>query len=207
MVVPGTQPVGRATATLIWVSIVLTLADLIAYQLLLRGQGGPPPDSAAVGPFVSGYLLLMAALVWLAVVDQPRLATFRPAMLASAAAGLLLLGVFAMFSIGLPIFVAGVLAAIAAIRALVGRNSKNAILPEVAAAVIAVMVLVGGFEVTQRIIVCPPSGTMSGGGSGFVTGAYHYECVNGTLTWHSGECNSGSQGVDTNGNAFATSSC
>ena len=209
MVIPGASQVVRATAALIWASIVLVLADLIAYLLLIRGQGGggSSPESAAVVPFVSSYMVLMAVLLWLSQLDRPRLAMLRPAMLASAAAGLLLLGVFAMFSIGLPIFLAGVLTTIAAIRALVGRNSKSAMLSEVAAVVIAVMVLVGGFEVTQRIIRCPPSETMSGGGSGFLNGPYHYECVNGSLIWHSGECNSGSQGVDANGNGLATSNC
>jgi hypothetical protein len=69
------------------------------------------------------------------------------------------------------------------------------VLSEIAAVVIALTVLVGGFDVTQRLIVCPSTGTMGGGGSGFLTGTYSYECVNGTLTWHSGGCN----GV-TNGN-------
>jgi hypothetical protein len=210
MVILGAKQVGRGTAALIWGSIVLVLAVLIAYQLLIRGQGGhgdTPPDLVAVVPFVSGYMALVVALLWLAVLDQPRFAMFRPAMLASAAAGLLLLGVFALFSIGLPLFVAGVLAAIAAIRVLVGRASRNAILSEVAAAVTAVLLLVGGFEVTQRIIVCPPNETIGGGGSGFLTGPYHYECVNGTLTWHSGECNSGGMVFDANGNPISTSSC
>ena len=207
MVIPGARQLGRGTAALIWGSIVLVLGDLIVYQLLIRGQGDSPPDSVAVVPFVSGYMVLVVGLLWLAVLDLPRLAKQRPAMLAAAAAGLVVLGVFAAFSIGLPLLVAGILAAIAAIRTLVISASKNAALSVVAGAVIAVLVLVGGFEVTQRIIVCPPTGTMGGGGSGFLTGAYHYECVDGTLTWHSGECNSGGQGLDANGNAFATSSC
>ena len=207
MVIPGTRQVGRGTAALIWGSMVLVLADLIAYLLLIRGQGDSPPDSVAGVPFISGYMVLVVGLLWLAVLDLPRLAKLRPAMLAAAAAGLLLLGVFALFSIGPPLFLAGVLAAIAAITALARNPSGNAPLSVVAGAAIAVLVLVGGFEVTQRIIVCPPTGTMGGGGSGFLTGAYHYECVNGTLTWHSGECNSGSQGIDANGNAFATSNC
>ena len=207
MVIPGTKLVGRGTAALIWGSIVLVLAVLVAYLLLIRGQGETPPDSVAVVPFVSGYLALMAVLLWLAILDQPRLAMLRPAMLAAAVGGLLLLGIFAMFSIGLPILLAGVLASIAAIRVLAGRSSRNAVLSEVAGAVIAVIVLVGGFEVTQRIIICPPSGTMGGGGSGFLTPAYHYQCVNGTLTWYPGDCNNGFQGFDANGNPITSNGC
>ena len=207
MIIPGSRQVGRGTAALIWGSIVLVLADLIVYQFLIRGQGDSSPDSAAVVPFVSGYMVLMVVLLFLAVLDQPRLAKLRHAMLASAAAGLVVLGIFAAFSIGIPLFVAGILAGVGSIRVLAGRSSKNAQLSAVAGGVIAVLVLVGGFEVTQRIIVCPPTGSMGGGGSGFLTGAYHYECVNGTLTWHSGECTSGGQGFDSNGNPLSTNGC
>ena len=207
MVIPGSRQVGRGTAALIWGSIVLVLADLIVYQVLIRSQGAGSPESAAVVPFVSGYMVLMEALLLLSLLDQPRLATMRPALLAAAAAGLAVLGIFAAFSIGLPLFAAGILAGIAGIKAVVGRASKNAALPVVGAVAIALIVLVGGFEVTQRIIICPPTGTMSGGGSGFLTGAYHYECVDGTLTWHAGECNAGGQGSDANGNPVPLSSC
>jgi hypothetical protein len=207
MVIPGTRQVGRGTAALIWASMVLVLADLIVYQVLIRSQGASSPESAAVVPFVSGYMVLMEALLLLSMLDQPRLALLRPALLGAAAAGLAVLGIFAAFSIGIPLFAAGILAGIAAISALARRPSRNAPLPVVGAMVIALLVLVGGFEVTQRIIICPPTGTMGGGGSGFLTGAYHYECVDGKLTWHAGECNSGGQGFDANGNPLPLSAC
>jgi hypothetical protein len=186
---------------------VLLLADVVAYLVIIRSQGDTPPDSVATIPFVSGYMLLMLGMLLLPLLSFPVLAMLRPAILAAAAAGLLLLGFFALFSIGLPIFLAGVLASIAAIRTLIGRNSKNATLSGVAAAVIAVLVLVGGFEVTQRIIVCPPSGTMGGGSSGFLTGPYHYTCVNGALTRYSGDCNGVTGGTDANGNPISANGC
>jgi len=192
---------------LILAPLVLVVADLVVYGVLLTSQGGPPPDSAAIVPFVSGYMLLMAVVLALTLGGQPFLVTMRPAMLAAAAAGLLLLGFFALFSIGLAIFVAGVLAGIAAIRTLVARSSRNAILSGVAGAVIAVTLLLGGFEVTQRIIVCPPTGTMGGGGSGFLTGPYHYTCVNGKLTMNSGDCNGVTGGFDANGNPMSANGC
>jgi hypothetical protein len=198
--------VGRPTATLVWASIVLALGVLIAYLLLIRAQGEAPPDALTV-PFVAAYLALMAVLMWLSLLDQPRLASLRPALRGAGAAGLLVLGVIAAFSIGLPIFVAGVLATIAAVRALAGHQKRNAVLSEVAAAVIAVIVLVGGFEVTQRLILCPPTGTIGGSGYHFVTGAYHYQCLNGTLTMYSGDCNGVTGGVDANGNVTATAGC
>jgi hypothetical protein len=200
VVIPGEQQLGRVTAALVLGSIVIVLADTIVYQVLIRGQDGPPPDSAAVVPFVSGYMLLMAVLLGLTLLGSPRVAMLRPAMLAAPAAGLMLLGFFALMSIGLPLFVAGILAGIAAVTSLASRGSRNVALSEVAAAVIAVTLLVGGFAVANRIIVCPPTGSMGGGGSGFLTSAYHYTCVNGTLTMYSGDCNGVTGGFDANGN-------
>ena len=135
MVIPGAGRVGRTNALLILAPLVLVVADLVVYGVLLTSQGGPPPDSAAIVPFVSGYMLLMAVVLALTLGGQPFLVTMRPAMLAATAAGLLLLGFFALFSIGLPLFVAGILAAIAGLRAaLAGRSLRNALLAEGAAA-------------------------------------------------------------------------
>lgn len=191
---------------MVWAAIVLVLADLIVYVVLIRSQGEPQPDAFTV-PFVAGYLALMAVALWMSLLDRPLLVSLRPALRATAAAGLLLMGIFAAFSIGLPIFAAGVLATVAAIRALAGPRLRNAVLSEVAAAVIAVTVLVGGFELTQRLVLCPPTGSIGGGGSGFVTGGYHYQCVNGTLTWYSGDCNGVTGGTDTNGNTISANGC
>jgi hypothetical protein len=208
VVIPGAGRVGRTNALLILAPLVLVVADLIVYGVLLTSQGRPPPDSAAIVPFVSGYMLLMAVVLALTLGGHPFLVTMRPAMLAAAAAGLLLFGFFALFSIGLPLLVAGILAAIAGLRAaLAGRSLRNALLAEGAAALIAVTLLVGGFEVTQRIILCPSSGTMGGSSSGFLTGSYHYQCVNGTLTKYSGDCNGAQGGVDANGNPTSTNGC
>jgi hypothetical protein len=202
MIIPGEAQVGRATATMVWASMVLVLGDVVAYLLIIRGQGGTAPDLTSTVAFLAGYMVLMAVLLWLSLLDHPLLKSLRPALRACAAAGLLVLGVLSIVLV--PLIVAGVLATIAAIRALAGPQPRRRVLSEIAAAVIGVMVLVGGFEATQRLIVCPSQGTMSGGGSGFLTGAYHYECVNGTLTVHSGECNSAANGVDANGNPLST---
>jgi hypothetical protein len=202
---PDTR-VGRPTALVVWAAIILVLADLVVYDLLIGGQGEPQPDAFTV-PFVAAYLSLMALALWLSLLDRPLLVSLRPALRATAAAGLLPMGIIAAMSIGLPIFAAGVLAALAAVRALAGPRLRTAVLSEVAAAVIAVMVLVGGFELTQRLILCPPSGTIGGSGSGFLTGGYHYQCVNGTLTWYPGDCNGVTGGTDANGNPISANGC
>jgi hypothetical protein len=207
MVIHRDAHVGRVTAALVWISIALVLAVVVLYLLIIRGQGGVPPDGAATVPFVAGYLLIMAVLQWVSLLDHPTLVPLRPAMRGAAAAGLLVMGVVAAFSIGVPIFLAGILAAIAAIRALAGTKPRNGVLSEIAAAAIAVAVLVGGFAVTQRIIVCPPTGTIGGSSSGFLTVAYHYQCVNGTLTFYSGDCNGVTGGIESSGNPTSSNGC
>lgn len=188
-------------------SRALVLADVAAYLFLIRAQGGAAPSDVFTVAFVAGYLMLMAIVLTLSLFDGPRLVAMRPVLRTAAAAGLLVLGVFALFSIGLLIVLAGVLATIGAIRSMaVPRLARRTGLLEIVAAVIAVTVLVGGFVVTQRLILCPPQGTMSGSTSGFMTGGYSYQCNDGRLTMSSGDCNSGSGTIDSNGNA-TTSGC
>jgi hypothetical protein len=91
-----------------------------------------------------------------------------------------------MFSIGLPLVIAGAMAAAATARTMLGHRGMVSSLSALAAAVTAIAILIAGFEVTERLIVCPDHGSMGGGGSGFVTGPYQYECVDGKLTFHSG---------------------
>jgi hypothetical protein len=198
---------GRAIKILVGVSIALVLADVAAYLFLIRAQGGAAPSDVFTVAFVAAYMLLMAIVLTLSLLDRPRLVAMRPVLRTAAAAGLLVLGVFALFSIGLLIALGGVLATIGAIRSMaVPRLARRPGLLEIAAAVIAVTVLMGGFVVTQRLILCPPQGTMSGSTSGFITGGYSYQCNDGRLTMQSGDCNSGSGTIDSNGNA-TTSGC
>jgi hypothetical protein len=78
---------------------------------------------------------------------------------------------------------------------------------EVAAAVLAIAVLVGGFEVTERLIICPARGLSGGSGYGLISGGYHWTCVDGRLEFGSGFCSTSGGGIDANGHAFATNSC
>ncbi|MHB8588191.1 MAG: hypothetical protein ACYDA0_04960 [Candidatus Dormibacteraceae bacterium] len=71
-------------------------------------------------------------------------------------------------------------------------------LSSVVAAVVVVVVLVAAFEASERMIVCPAHGVAGGGGTGLVTDPYHYDCVNGRLSFHSGSCSSTS--MDSSGN-------
>ena len=187
---------GRATRILVAVPIVIvTVADALYVAIAVNRD--PRPPEVFTLPFITAYLAVIAVL--LAVSLMPRWSTaVRTAFRAAGAGGLLVLGVLALFSIGLPLIIAGTMAAAGTVRTLRGPLFTASSLMGVASAVISVVVLIAGFEVTERMIVCPSYGSMSGGGSGFVTGPYYHDCVDGQLTFHSGSCSSGA--TDANGN-------
>jgi len=166
------------------VALAIVLATDILYVGLIEAQG--PDPQANVPRFVASYLAVMAALIGIALVPRPEVAVIRFPMRAAAAAGLLSLGFIAAFSIGLPLVVAGGLTTVALARTSRQLSSRLGRLAGLAAALLAVALLIAGFEITGRWIVCPATGTASGTGSGFVTGGYSYECMNGELRIRSG---------------------
>jgi hypothetical protein len=185
----------RAARFMTWLAIVLALATDAVYLLLILGQDGRQDDVVTVA-FVASYLAASAALLT-ASLARRWTAVVRLSLRAAAAGGLIVLGVLASFSIGLPLLIAGALATAAAARTMRGRLRSSLSISAVAAAAVAVVVLVAGFEVTERMIVCPAHGSSGGAGTGLVTGPYYYDCVNGRLTFHSGSCSSSS--IDSNG--------
>jgi hypothetical protein len=178
-----------------WFALVFALATAGAYLLLNLGQGGARSDVVSVA-FVDSYLAALAALLAASLLRRWS-AVVRQSLRAAASGGLLVLGVLAVFSFGLPLLIAGAMATGATVRTLRGPFRASSI-SAVAAAAVAVVVLVAGFEVTERLIVCPAHGSSGGGGTGLVTGPYYYDCVNGQLTFHSGACRSAAS--DSNGN-------
>ena len=166
------------------VALAIVLATDVLYIGLIEAQG--PGPEAYLPRFVASYLAVMAALIGIALLPQPEIAAIRVPMRAAAAGGLLALGFIAAFSIGLPLVGAGVLTTVALTRTSREPRSRLGRLAGLGAALLAVGLLIAGFEVTERLIVCPQTGTAGGSGSGFVTGAYHYECVDGRLHWLSG---------------------
>jgi hypothetical protein len=195
----------RTLRRLVWIPIVIVVVADIGYVLLIRSQASNSPDGFRV-LFVAAYLALMAVMLGVSMLTRPIIIRLRPFLRAGAAAGLLVLGVLAIFSIGIPIVVAGALATGAAVRSLSGRRMP-AVITEIAAAVVAIAVLVAGFEITERLIICPAKGVSGGSGYGLVTGGYHWVCVDGQLDFRSGFCSSTSEGIDANGHAFVISSC
>src|ERR1700730_5886493 len=199
---------GRESTTLrrlVWFPIVIVAISDIGYVLIIRTQDSHSPDGFRV-LFVAAYLALMAVMLGVSLLDRPVIIRVRPALRAGAAAGLLILGVLAVFSIGIPIVAAGALATGAAGRAASGLRLPG-VITEIAAAAVAIAVLVAGFEVTERLIVCPAKGVSGGSGYGLISGGYHWTCVDGKLDFRSGFCSTGSEGIDANGPAYLISSC
>jgi hypothetical protein len=176
----------RSVKVMTWAAVAILVVTDVAYLVLINSQGSLPADATFTVPFVAAYTLLMAGLLAVALIADPRVIAARALLRAGSAGGLLLLGTLAAFSIGLPILVAGALAVVLAARSLPRPAWRRPAGFALLAAVAAVGVLVGGLEVTQRMIVCPAQGTSGGAGSGLVSGPYHYECVNGVLSFHSG---------------------
>ena len=162
---------------LVCIPIVAALVDDLAYVVLIGSQPERAPDVYTV-PFVAAFIALMAALLGISLLDRPLAVRLRPALRAGAAAGLILLGVLGAFSIGLALLIAGALAVGAAVRTLAGRG-RLWVFYEVSAAVVVLAILVVGFEVTARIIVCPATGGAGGQWPGIVTRGFSWECVGG----------------------------
>ena len=189
LVVVAAQTVeSRPVRFMTWFALAVVVATSTAYALLIRAQGGYGGLDVLTVPFVTGYMLLMGVLL-AASLQRGLPANVRMPLRAAAAGGLLVLGILALFSVGLPLVVAGAMATGATVRTLRGPHLTSAALTAVVGAVLAVALLVAGFEATERYIVCPAQGTYGGGGPGFVTGPYHYDCVDGRLTFQSGACN------------------
>lgn len=137
-------------------------------------------------PFVAGFIVLMA--ICAALSAWASAIRWRPLLLGASAGGLLLLGFFAMFSIGLPLVAAG-LVALAGLMGTLSQTDPAARMSSALArvgmaavgAVMAVVILLAGFTLTEFAIRCPVSGT-EGGGGGPVLGSYQYSCDNGKLT-------------------------
>lgn len=196
---------GRSARILTWCAIVVVVASGVAYLGLVYDFG---IDRTAISRvvFVAAYLLLMALMLVASLARRISRAVRMP-LRAAAAGGLLVLGVLAAFSIGLPVIVGGALAAAATVRTLSGPHVTAAAVSSVLASVVAVAVLVAGFEVTERMIFCPASGFEAGSGYGLVTGGYHYYCVDGRLEFHSGFCATGGASVDASGHVIPTGGC
>ena len=158
----------------------------VLYLGYVSSQGAGDPQFLRV-PLVALFIAAMA--ICAALSARQSAARWRPLLLGASAAGLLLLGYFGIFSIGLPLLVAGALALVSLVGTLsldggppAGSAKAAAAGMAAAGAVLAVVVLLAGFSVAERAIRCPASGIESGSGPGVLGGSYEYSCNNGKLT-------------------------
>jgi hypothetical protein len=184
-------------------AIIAAVVDVLYYGFV-HHQGGHDPLGWRF-PFVATFIALMA--ITAALSTRTSATTWRPALLGLSAIGLLAMGFIGIFSIGLPLLIAGALTCVALIFALTESRQPAGILKAGAGALLALTIFLAGFEATERAIACPAGGVETGSGSGFLSGPYHYTCVNGKLTVYPGACNSGGATVDASGNVISVSTC
>ena len=172
---------GRIARLLLIVAIVVAEADEALYLFVIFNQPSPRAPDVLTVPFVATFIQLMAILVGISLVSSPSAVRLRPALRGGAAAGLLVLGLIGAFSIGAPLFLAGVIVLGVAVRTVSQAPGLVSIMSAFAAALVAVALLVTGFEVTARVIQCPASGSAGGSWNGIVTRGFTWECTGGKL--------------------------
>ena len=182
------------------------LAGLVCllYLVVVSGQPGDGAISLRV-PFVAAFIAAMALAA--AAAAGKRADRFAPLLLGLSAAGLLAMGVIAIFSIGVALLVAAIPILVAAVLAVQRSHELAGVVQLVGGLALALAVFVVGIRVTEVPVACPPSGYESGSGPGLFSGPYHWTCVNGRLTVAPGECTRGGATIDRNGHVVATSGC
>lgn len=171
-----------AQRVLVGVAVIATVAIVALYLAIIRSQGGgePSPPDVLTVPFVAGYMLLMALLLAASLVLR---APMRLAFRGAASAGLLALGVLSLFSIGVALLIAGGIATASTVLAVRDQPAGRPVFSPFVGGVVAVALLVVGFEFAWHYLVCPPTGEMGGTTAGFFN-SVSYDCNNGVLTTH-----------------------
>jgi len=192
-----------------WLAIVAAVIAAVLdvlYLGIVRSQPGPSDGQYLRVPFVAAFIAVLAIAAALSV--RQSAAKIRPALLALSATGLLTTGYIALFSIGLPLLIAGALAFVAAVLSVTRSPRPAGAMRALAGALVAALIFVGGFDLTERAIACPPAGFMSGSGQGFIfSGTYHYTCANGKLSVKNGFCNRSGASMDSTGKVISVSDC
>ena len=171
-----------AARVLVAVAVIAIAAIVVLYLSIIRSQGvdgEPPTDTPWVVPFVAGYEILMALLLSASLVVPP---VMRPGLRGAASAGLFVLGVLALFSIGIGDIIVAALAVAATVLSVAANPGRRTLVTLAAAAIASVAILLGGFQIAWSHIVCQPAG-QSGGGSAGLFGGSAYDCNDGVLTY------------------------
>jgi len=105
--------VGRPGARLALAAAVVAIGTDVLYLAIIRSQGPGEPGDLTV-PVVAAVILGLAVCAGVAAIASAP--TTRKVLLSIATAGLFVMGVLGLFSIGLPLLVAGILSLVALTR-------------------------------------------------------------------------------------------
>jgi hypothetical protein len=185
--------------------IVACAVDIVYVSQIIGPPGGRPDPLVWRSPFVAFFIAVMAIAAALAI--RPSAAGGRTVLLGLSSVGLLAMGYLAIFSVGLPLLVAGLGLLVALIYAVVASGQPAGVMRAAAGGLLALVIFFGGFELTAQAITCPVHAFEGGTGSSFLGGPYHYTCVDGKLTIRPGDCSHMGASMDASGHVIAVSDC
>jgi hypothetical protein len=159
-------------AALRWVVLSAVTAacavDIVYVSQIIGPPGGRPDPLVWRSPFVAFFIAVMAIAAALAV--RPSAAAWRTILVGLSAVGLVAMGYLGIFSIGLPLLVAGLGLLVVLIGAVAASGQPAGVLRAAAGGLLALVIFFGGLELTARAIMCPAHGFEGGTGSSFFGG-------------------------------------
>jgi hypothetical protein len=196
-------------AALHWVVLIVVIVACAVDILYVSQIVGPPGGRGYSLPWRSVFVALFIAAMTIAaaLAIRPSATGGRTVLLGLSSVGLLAMGYLAIFSVGLPLLVAGLGLLVALIYAVVASRQPAGVMRAAAGGLLALVIFFGGFELTAQAITCPAHGFEGGTGSSFFGGPYHYTCVDGKLTIRPGECSYMGASMDPSGHVIAVSDC
>lgn len=141
---------GRLRWAVLTAVILAAVDDFFYLSQVVRppGQRGYPLPYRQV--FVAAFIAIMAMAAALSL--RPSADRWRMPLLGLSSIGLLAMAYIGMFSIGLPLFAAGLLCLLALIVNLSASAQRAAFLKAATGALLALLIFVGGFELTAQAI-------------------------------------------------------
>src|SRR5207248_4201627 len=158
-------------------AIIAAVVDGFYYGFVSHPDGHDPLGWRVA--FVATFIAVLA--ITAALSTRASATTWRPALLALSAIGLLSMGFIGIFSIGLPLLIAGALAFVALMFSLAASRQPAGILKAGAGGLLALAIFLGGFGATDHAIGCPATGVDLGCGAVVLIRPYRVACVVGEL--------------------------
>jgi hypothetical protein len=196
----------KRSRLLLAVSALLGAITEVLYGVLVRGQdAGPVNPQPLRAPFIVAFVALIAGASLLVAIRP--LQPARAPLLGFSAIGFIGAGFMGIFSIGLPLIVAGALVVTAAVQSSKPARRLVSWVPALTGGALAAVLLVVGLQLTEFPTACPATGYEGGSGSALITGAYHWHCANGQLTVAAGECHTGGARIAPDGHVVEVTGC